>query len=132
MGNMASAQAHPEAVSKYRYLEEEIAKGRVIGPLNAKSLPEVHVSPPFGVFRKGSTGKLHLIVNLSAPKGGSVKDGIQENWWYISVDDATQTIIEKGRGALMAKVDIKSAFRIVPVHPKDRRLLGMRREGKLH
>ena len=110
LSNMASAQAHPEAVRKY--LEEEIAKGRVIGPLNAESLPEVHVSP-FGVIPKGSTGKWRLIVNLSAPEGGSVNDGIQEHWCslsYISVDDAAQTILEKGRGALMAKVDIKSAL----------------------
>ena len=129
---MASAQAHPEAVSKY--LEEEIAKGRIIGPLNARSLPEVHVSP-FGVIPKGSTGKWRLIVNLSAPEGRSVNDGIQEKWCslsYISVDDAARTILEKGRGALMAKVDIKSAFRIVPVHPEDRWLLGMRWEGKLY
>lgn len=132
LSNMASAQAHPEAVSKY--LEEEIAKGRIIGPLNARSLPEVHVSP-FGVIPKGSTGKWRLIVNLSAPEGRSVNDGIQEKWCslsYISVDDAARTILEKGRGALMAKVDIKSAFRIVPVHPEDRWLLGMRWEGKLY
>ena len=29
----------------------------------------------------------------------------------------------------MAKMDIKSAYRNVPVHPKDRRLLGMEWEG---
>ena len=35
------------------------------------------------------------------------------------------------RGALLAKINIKSAFRIVPVHPEDRWLLGTRWEGKL-
>ncbi len=35
-------------------------------------------------------------------------------------------ILALGRGCLLAKLDIKSAFRIVPVHPADRYLLGMR------
>ena len=53
------------------FLKEEIAKGRVIGLLNAKSLAEVHMSP-FGVIPKGFTGKWCLIVNLSAPKEGAL------------------------------------------------------------
>ena len=36
-----------------------------------------------------------------------------------------------GRGALMAKVDVKSAYRLVPVHPEDRLLLGMSWEGDI-
>ena len=73
--NMASARAHPEAVTKYI---EECEKRRVIGPLRPESLPQVHVSP-FGVIPKGSTGKWCLIVNLSAPEGMSVNDGIEKN-----------------------------------------------------
>ena len=34
-----------------------------------------------------------------------------------------------GRGALLAKVDIKSAFRLISVHPEDRPLLGIRWHG---
>ncbi len=34
-------------------------------------------------------------------------------------------VIEEGRGALLAKCDLKSAYRNVPVHPHDRWLLGM-------
>ena len=34
-------------------------------------------------------------------------------------------IVEMGRGTLMAKLDIKSDFRIIPVHPEDQCLLGM-------
>ena len=32
----------------------------------------------------------------------------------------------------MAKVDIKNAYRIIPVHPEDRALLGMQWEGALY
>ena len=34
-------------------------------------------------------------------------------------------MVQAGRGALMAKFDLKSAYRQVPVHPHDRKLLGM-------
>ncbi len=43
----------------------------------------------------------------------------------MSVRDAARTIVGKGRGARLAKVDIQSAYRVVPVHPDDRWLLGM-------
>ena len=33
-----------------------------------------------------------------------------------------------GREALLAKLDIKSAYRLVPVHPHDRHLLGVKWE----
>ena len=34
-------------------------------------------------------------------------------------------IMARGRGSQLAKVDIRSAYRNVPVHPEDRWLLGM-------
>ena len=37
-----------------------------------------------------------------------------------------------GRETLVAKLDIKSAFRIIPVHPADRILLGMQWRGSLY
>ena len=36
-----------------------------------------------------------------------------------------------GAGALMAKFDMEAAYRMVPVHPEDRWLLGMLWKGKL-
>ena len=45
---------------------------------------------------------------------------------YVSVDDAVRIVLQLGRGCRIAKLDIKSAYRIVPVHPDDRPLLGMR------
>jgi hypothetical protein len=37
----------------------------------------------------------------------------------IVPSDAISLIIKAGHGALMGKVDIKSAYRIIPVHPSD-------------
>ena len=44
---------------------------------------------------------------------------------YITVDDTINSIVELGQHTLLAKVDIKSAFRLLPVHPADRNLLAM-------
>ena len=45
----------------------------------------------------------------------------------MSVDDAARAVAKAGRGAFLAKADIKQAYRMVPVHPADRLLLGMNR-----
>ena len=47
---------------------------------------------------------------------------------YISVEDVAKTILALGRGALMAKVDIRNAYRLMPMHPDERLLLGMERQ----
>ncbi len=88
----------------------------------------------FGVIPKPhQPGKWRLITDLSNPKGGSVNDGISRSLCsmaYSSVDQAVQCIIRLGRGAVLAKFDLESAYRAVPVHPQDRMLLGMSWKGK--
>jgi len=42
------------------------------------------------------------------------------------VDTAINHIIELGPGTLLAKIDIESAFCLLPVHPSDRHLLAMK------
>ncbi len=125
--NMLSAEQNPEVVDKYLAREREA--GRVIGPLPA-NLTGVHVSR-FGVIPKPhQPGRWRLIVDLSHPKGTgmSVNDGIDPalcSLAYTSTDDAARRILDLGKGAMLAKLDIASAYRIVPVHPDDRPLLGM-------
>ena len=50
---------------------------------------------------------------------------------YMSVDDLVAQVLQIGRGAEMAKIDVKQAYRNVPVHPKDRHLLGMQWKGRV-
>ena len=42
---------------------------------------------------------------------------------YMKVQDAVRQILKLGQGCFLAKIDIDSAFRNVPVHPHDRHLL---------
>jgi len=98
----------------------------VVGPLNPMVLPQAQISH-FGVIPK-KNGQWWLIVYLSSPHPDSVNYGINHDWCttsYVTVEDATKEIFRLGRGANLAKVDIKSTYRIVTVHPDDRPLLGM-------
>ena len=71
-------------------------------------------------------------MDLSAPESSSVNDGVHDKYCslqYVSVDDAAEAVMAKGQGALLAKADIASACRIIPIHPDDRWLLGMKWEN---
>ena len=47
---------------------------------------------------------------------------------YEGLDYVIDKIIEAGRGCFLSKFDVEAAYRNVPIHPKDRYLLGMRWE----
>ena len=131
-GNMKSVREHGDVVE--RYIGVECEAGRLLGPLEQSRFPHVHVSP-FGVIPKSEPGKWRLILDLSSPGGSSVNDGINKescSLSYISVDDVAARVVRQGRGSLMAKFDLKSAYRHVTVHPDDRWLLGMDWDGRLY
>ena len=105
-----------------------------MGPLTRSEFPWVHCSP-FGVIPKKEADTWRLIVDLSSPKGKSVNDGIREELSsisYVTIDMVVDKVLELGEGALMAKTDVKSAFRIIPMRPTDRWLLGMEWKGNLY
>ena len=132
MRNMLSATQKPEIVRGY--LIKECVEGRVLGPLDPLQFPRIQISR-FGVILKRSSGKWRLIVVLSSPEGHSVNDGIDADLCslkYVTVDDAVAAVKQIGLGAELAKVAIRSAYRIIPVHPEDRWLLGMVWEGALY
>ena len=129
-GNMQSVLEHPEVVSGY--LQREVSLGRVKGPLGPEAASLSQVSP-FGVIPKSAPGQWRLILDLSHPEGRSVNDGINPAWCslsYVSVDNLIEVICSLGRGALLAKVDVQSAYRLVPVFPEDCWLLGMHWSGE--
>ena len=75
-----------------------------------------------------------LILDLSHPAGHSINDGIEKpacSLTYIIVDEVVQKVLLPGRGCQLAKIDIESAFRNVPVHPQDRHLLALSWNGNI-
>ena len=125
--NAPSATEHPEVVEQY--LTEEISAGRIIGPFSEDDIPGIQISR-MGVIPKGHTpGRWRLITDLSFPPGSSVNDGIDSelcSLQYTSVEKVARVAQRLGRGKLLAKLDVQAAYRLVPIHPDDRPLLGVR------
>ena len=130
--NMLSAREHPEVVSEY--LQKELEREVLLGPFRRDEVQGV-ITNRFGVIPKsGQSGRWRLIVDLSYPEGKSVNDGIDPELCslkYVRVDDVVRRLLQLGPGVEMAKIDVKSAYRIVPVHPEDRSLLGMCWNGEV-
>lgn len=82
-----------------------------------------------GLFpKKHQPGAWRLITDLFSPEGSIVSDAIDPilcSLSFISVDQVASVAMDLSAGALLAKIDIKSAYRLVPVHPHDRTYLGM-------
>ena len=130
------ASNHPSSLANEAVVQErisvEVRAGRLLGPLPARLSSLVHVSPVGLVPKAHQANSWRMIVDLSHPPHGSVNDGIRRelcSLCYASVDDAVRIIQHLGRGAELVKLDIKDAYRIVPVHPADYHLLGIRWEG---
>ena len=51
---------------------------------------------------------------------------------YISVEMVAEVAARNGKGALLVKVDIESAYRRITVHPCDQPLLGMQWKGDVY
>ena len=67
-------------------------------------------------------GKFRLIINLSSSEGASVSDAISPELasvQYTTVRQAALKVAALGKGALLAKMDLHSAYRKVPVHRAD-------------
>ena len=94
--HMLSADLHPGVVDQY--VDGEVAKGRILGP---------------------------LAVSIEAARAGV---GLHLNpaccsLQYTSVEQIAEAAQSLGVGTLLTKLDVRSAYRLVPVHPADRPLL---------
>ena len=73
-----------------------------------------------------------MITHLSYPESCSVNQFIDPNLCtvqYSSFDSVVDIIAKLGKGTLFGKVDVKSAFRLIPVYPGDFDLLGFSIDG---
>ena len=130
--NLEGALQHPSVVDNY--ITEEIMHHRINGPLPKTTVPMAHISH-FGVIPKCHTPiKWRLIINLSHPAGHSVNNSIPKSLcslFCVKVDTTIWHILNTGTGVPLAKIDIKHAFRLLPVHPVDYHLLEMSWKGDL-
>lgn len=132
--NLPTALAHPDIISSN--LAHEISLGRVAGPFNNPPFANFQVSP-IGLVPKKHSAKFRTIFHLSFPKSGStsINASISKDDFslqYVTIDNAIEGIKRLGQGCFLAKTDIESAFRLIPVHPDDYELLGMCWKGKYY
>ncbi|XP_063790754.1 uncharacterized protein LOC134945420 [Pseudophryne corroboree] len=130
--NLRSAREFPQEVR--RKVDGEIGLGRMAGPYALSPLPSLCISP-VGVVPKKAIGKFRLIQHLSHPPGLSVNDAIPEaqcRVQYQSFDDALRLVRDCGPGSLLAKLDVESAFRLLPLHPDSLRFLGFKIGGEFY
>ncbi|KAJ1197584.1 hypothetical protein NDU88_001441 [Pleurodeles waltl] len=115
-----------------RKILKEFCLNRIAGPFDSPPLKDF-VCSPLGLVPKKDPGEFRLIHNLSAPRRASVNDAIDPalcSVKYASLDGALTLLRKLGQGSLMAKADIESAFRLLPVHPDDYHGLGFQFRGK--
>ena len=127
--NLPSALQHPQIIDAE--LAKECAAGRILDPFHSRPLTNLRCSG-IGVVPK-KNNKWRMIMHLSAPAGSSINDFISKDDFslhYTSIDDAVKILLSLGRGARMAKVDLKSAFRMVPVRREDWQFLGIKWRGR--
>ena len=65
---------------------------------------------------------------MSYPEDASVNDAIKSELCslsYITGDEVAACAISMERNSLLAKIDIKAAYKLVPVFPADRACLGI-------
>ena len=129
--NARTARDYPQIVREY--VAKEVASKHTIGPFDTPPFPNF-VCSSLGV-RPKKLGGVRLIMDLSRPFGESVNDGIAREDYslnFCSVDDAVAICLKLGRGCLMAKTDLKGAFRLIPVAKQDWNLLGYKCDDKFY
>ena len=60
-------------------------------------------------------------MDLPNPERESVNDRISvaaSSLSYMSTDDVAKVVAKLGVGSLLGKMDVQSAYRIIPVHPE--------------
>ena len=107
--------SHTELRNK---IMKEVQLGRYAGPFEKPPL-KYFVQSPIGLVPKDKGLKTRLIFHLSYPKNGdSVNSGIPKEKCsvkYPDFEEAVKLCLKEGRGCSVAKSDMSSAFRHVPI-----------------
>ena len=120
--NLSSANTSPNVL--FDNILAELQERRVAGPFVHPPLPNFRTSP-VGVIPKKESSKFRTMTDLSSPQGSSINDFIADSESSVSFHHFDEAVVAKlGKGTSLAKLDVKSAFRICPVRHEDWHLLG--------
>jgi hypothetical protein len=125
--NLVSASLHTDELKAK--VQKEIDLGRIVDPFQTLPIDTLQISPK-------SDGKSWMMITpLSYSEGRRVNDFIDPDLCtvrYTSFDNVVGMISKLGKKAELGVIDIKSAFRLLRVHPDDFELLGIQIDGEYY
>lgn len=128
--NHKGAKMFPVQISKY--LAKEKRYHAIVGPFKENPFCCSAAVSPLNTVPKKSTDDRRIILDLSYPKGNSVNDSINKDWYlgervslsFPKVDELVEIIKIKGKGCLLFKKDMARYYRQILIDPMDASLLG--------
>ena len=119
MHNYKSATDNPYREKVEGQIKHEISAGNYV---ITSSKPTIISA--LGAIPKGDSDDIRLIHDCSRPVGAGVNAyATCDHYEYESVQRATKLIKP---GAFLAKIDLKSAYRHVPIHPSNYHATGLK------
>ena len=119
-GNAASCQLYPEQITDA--VGGWLEKGFAAGPFSKEEVPEGAKINGM-MCRPKPSGAVRVILNMSAPEGMSVNDGIDASEFPTEMSSTTKwlAVLNKaGKGCLMTKADWADAYKHIWVRAADR------------
>ena len=121
-----------DEIELWNKVMKEVQAGRYAGPF--EEIPfDSYIQSPIGLVPKDGGKKTRLIFHLSHPrdkkKGISVNGNTPEDMTkvkYSDFDEAVKLCIAEGKGCAIAKSDLSSAFRHLPIKPEHWKYLVMK------
>jgi len=130
--NLRSAIDYPNIISKE--IDGLLEEGRIHGPFEAPPMANFRCSP-LGTATRKRNPKRRVFNHYSWPRDASVNDETPDFEGVIKYDSfvsAAAALRSAGKGSLMAKLDLKDAYRHIPIRSTDWNLLGFQWEGKYY
>ena len=130
--NLRSAVDYPDIISKE--IDGLLKEGCIHGPFEAPPMANFRCSP-LGTATCKCNPKHCVFNHYSWPRNTSVNDQTPDFEGVIKYDSfisATAALCSAGKGSLMAKLDLKDAYRHIPICSTDWNLLGFQWEGKYY
>ena len=93
---------------------------------NGISMMSCRKAVSWGYYDRASSPPLHT------NRFGVIPKGHNANLCSTSVDAVAEIVAKLRRGALLAKIDVEAAYRLIPVHPQDRVLQAVQWENKIY
>ena len=139
--NHGSATKNPRVAAKIsQIIGADVAAGKKAGPFKTAPFEFFSASPLGAVPKKPEEGcvqvetDIRVIHDLSHPFGGNSVNNysVDVPLQLDGFDKAIEIVTRLGRGCYLSKLDVKAAYKLVPVRYEDWHLLGFQWEGQYY